>query len=88
MLGTLVDESALDGATLSAVTSRGREPVVEEVLRVEDLPLGSTGSRRSIVRWSDGSESVAVTFYADEVLSPVDQSVGSEGGLNAENSPS
>ena len=35
---------------------------------MEDLPLGSTGSRRAIVRWSDGTESVAVTFYADEVL--------------------
>ena len=38
------------------------------MLRLEDLPLGSAGSRRAIVRWSDGTESVAVTFYADEVL--------------------
>ena len=76
------------GSTLSAVDSSGGEPVVEEVLRVEDLPLGSTGSRRAIVRWSDGTESAAVTFYADEVLSPVHQSGGSEGGLNAGNSAS
>ena len=65
---SLVDESAIDGGTLSAVSSSGREPVVTDVLRVEDLPLGSAGSRRAIVRWSDGTESAAVTFYADEVL--------------------
>lgn len=44
------------------------EPVVQEVLRLENLPLGSTGSRRVIVRWSDGTKSGAITFYADEVL--------------------
>ena len=43
-------------------------PTVVEVLRFEDLPLGSTGSRRAIVRWSDGSEGEAIRFYADEVL--------------------
>jgi len=31
--------------------------IVEEVLRFEDLPLGSHGTRRAVVRWSDGSES-------------------------------
>jgi hypothetical protein len=40
----------------------------EEVLRFEDLPLGSAASRRAIVRWSDGTESAALTLYADEVL--------------------
>jgi hypothetical protein len=50
------------------VSSIAGEPVVEEVLRFENLPLGSAGSRRAIVRWSDGTESVAATFYADEVL--------------------
>jgi hypothetical protein len=43
-------------------------PTVVEVLRFEDLPLGSTGSRRAIVRWSDGSEGEAIHFYRDEVL--------------------
>jgi hypothetical protein len=43
-------------------------PTVVEVLRFEDLPLGSTGSRRAIVRWSDGSEGEAIRFYSDEVL--------------------
>ena len=44
-------------------------PIVEEVLRFEDLPLGvANGSRRAMVRWSDGSESVALTWYADEIL--------------------
>ena len=37
-------------------------------MRVETLPVGSTGNRRAIVRWSDGTEGAAVTFYADEVL--------------------
>jgi hypothetical protein len=41
-----------------------RSPVVEEVLRFEDLPLGSRGTRRAVVRWSDGSEG-ALTWYAD-----------------------
>lgn len=65
---SLVDEAAVDVGTLIGVSSNGREPVVEEVMRVEDLPLGSAGSRRAIVRWSDGTESAAVTFYADEIL--------------------
>jgi hypothetical protein len=43
-------------------------PTVVEVLRFEDLPLGSPGSRRAIVRWSDGSEGEAIRFYSDEVL--------------------
>jgi hypothetical protein len=41
---------------------------VTEVLRFEDLPLGSAGSRRAIVRWSDGSKNTALTWYADEIL--------------------
>jgi hypothetical protein len=43
-------------------------PVVTEVLRFEDLPLGSHGTRRAIARWSDGSEAEALTWYADEIL--------------------
>ncbi len=46
----------LDGVTVVAV------------LRFEDLPIGSTASRRAVVRWSDGTESEAVRFYADEVI--------------------
>ena len=46
----------------------GVSPTVEEVLRFEDLPLGSTASRRAVVRWSDGTEGEAIRFYADEVL--------------------
>ncbi len=41
---------------------------MEEVLRFEDLPLGSHGSSRAVVRWSDGTESEAIRFYAEEVL--------------------
>jgi hypothetical protein len=43
-------------------------PVVEEVLAFEDLAMGSTGSRRAVVRWSDGTEGEALRWYADEVL--------------------
>lgn len=43
-------------------------PSVVEVLRFEDLPLGSRGSRRAVVRWSDGTEGDAISWYADEIL--------------------
>jgi hypothetical protein len=41
---------------------------VEEVLAFEALPVGSTGSRRAIVRWSDGSEGEAARWCDDEIL--------------------
>jgi hypothetical protein len=44
------------------------EPTVELVLRFEDLPVGSLGSRRAMVRWSDGSAGEALRWYADEAL--------------------
>jgi hypothetical protein len=50
------------------VTGSEMSQTVVEVLRFEDLPLGSRGSRRAIVRWSDGSEGDALAWYADEVL--------------------
>jgi hypothetical protein len=43
-------------------------PIVEEVLRFEDLPVGSSATRTAIVRWSDGTESQALAWYADEIL--------------------
>jgi hypothetical protein len=42
--------------------------VVEEVLQFEDLPLEEPGSRRAVVRWSDGSEAEALRWYGDEIL--------------------
>ena len=76
VLYSLIDDAAPEPAVgegrVRAVSSRASEPIVEEVLRFENLPLGSVGSRRAIGRWSDGSEGVAVAWYADEVLSPVD----------------
>jgi hypothetical protein len=50
------------------VRVNGARPVVEEVLRFEDLPLGALASRRAVVRWSDGTESECARWYADEVL--------------------
>jgi len=48
--------------------SETSDPVVEDVLAFEDLPIGSTGSRRAVVRWSDGTEGEALRWYGDEVL--------------------
>jgi hypothetical protein len=41
-------------------------PTVTEVVRFEDLPLGSLGTRQVVVRWSDGTESAPFSWYADE----------------------
>lgn len=43
-------------------------PIVEKVLRFEELPTGALASRRAIVRWSDGTEGEAARWYHDEVL--------------------
>jgi hypothetical protein len=43
-------------------------PIVTEVVRLEDLPPGSRGTRRAIARGSDGTESEALTWYADEIM--------------------
>jgi hypothetical protein len=55
-----------DGDTLTAMSSAA--PVVEEVLRFEDLPVGSLGTRRAVVRWSDGTEGEGLKWYGDEIL--------------------
>lgn len=44
------------------------QPVVTEVVEVEDLPPISGGSRQITVRWNDGTTSVALRFYPDEIL--------------------
>jgi hypothetical protein len=72
VLYSLTEEPALDPPSgegrLSAMGNCTSEPIVEEVLRFEDLPLGSAGSRRAVVRWSDGTEDVPITWYSDEIL--------------------
>jgi hypothetical protein len=69
---SLTDEPALDPSlsegTLSPLSDPMPSPVVQEVLRFEDLPLGSAATRRAIARWSDGTESVALSWYGDEIL--------------------
>jgi hypothetical protein len=52
----------------AAISASDTSPTVVEVVRFEDLPLGSRGARRAIARWSDGSESEALCWYADEIL--------------------
>jgi hypothetical protein len=55
-------------AKIGSISVNPGNPIVEEVLRFEDLPPGSLGSRCAIVRWSDGTEGEAVRYYSDEVL--------------------
>jgi hypothetical protein len=62
------DDLGPDEGSLDPVNSPAASPIVEEVLRFEDLPLGSAGTRRAVVRWSDGTESHAMTWFADEIL--------------------
>ena len=61
-------QSAVDTLGIASMSPSDSSPTIIEVLRFEDLPLGSRGSRRAIARWSDGSESEALTWYADEIL--------------------
>jgi hypothetical protein len=55
-----------DDGRLTAVSTAAA--VVEEVLRFEDLPLGSIGTRRAVVRWSDGTEGEGLKWYGDEIM--------------------
>jgi hypothetical protein len=68
---TLADEPQLDlparEATLACMNP-ARAPTVEQVLRFEDLPVGSSATRAAFVRWSDGTESQALAWYSDEIL--------------------
>lgn len=41
---------------------------VTEVLSIELLPLGANGSRRAVVRWSDGTTGEAMRWFDDEIL--------------------
>ena len=76
VLYSLTDHPALDPHNgedrLDPVAAPKPDPIVEEVLRFESLPPGSLATRRAVVRWSDGTESEALNWYSDEVLSPVD----------------
>jgi hypothetical protein len=67
VLYSLTEPSAIAGnGTLTAVNSVA--PVVDEVLRFEDLPIGSLGTRRAVVRWSDGSEGEGLKWYGDKIM--------------------
>jgi hypothetical protein len=77
LLARWATPQARDGRLVSLEVASGEvtderphnsSPIVTEVVRFEDLPLGSRGTRRAIARWSDGSESEALTWYADEIL--------------------
>jgi hypothetical protein len=62
------DQLAVDTLGGASMSASNTSPTVTEVLRFEDLPPGSRGTRRAIARWSDGTESEALTWYADEIL--------------------
>jgi hypothetical protein len=67
ILYSLIEPSAVeDDDRLTAVSSGA--PVVEEVLRFEALPVGSVGTRRAVVRWSDGSEGEGLKWFGDEIM--------------------
>ncbi len=73
---TLTDEPQLDLPAREdtlACMNPAQAPTVEEVLHFEHLPVGSSATRAAFVRWSDGTESQALAWYSDEILSPVDQ---------------
>ena len=69
---TLTDQTQLDVSsredTLAPMHGHQTAPVIEEVLRFENLPVGSSATRRAIVRWSDGTENQALAWYHDEIL--------------------
>jgi hypothetical protein len=69
---TLTDQAHLDlparQDTLATMSPARSAPIVKEVLRFEDLPVGSSATRAAIVRWSDGTESQALAWYGDEIL--------------------
>jgi hypothetical protein len=44
------------------------ERVIVEVIAVEPVPLAARGSRRAVVRWSDGIVGEALRWWDDEVL--------------------
>jgi hypothetical protein len=50
------------------VTASSQSPVVEEVIRFEDLPAGSLASRRAVARWTDGTEGERLRWSGDQVL--------------------
>jgi hypothetical protein len=65
---SLIDEGAEEPESDTVAAVRSSAPAtVQQVVRLEELPLGSAGSRRAIVRWSDGSQGPALTWYADEI---------------------
>jgi hypothetical protein len=44
------------------------ERTITQVLTIEPLPLGADGSRRALVRWSDGTTGEAMRWFDDEIL--------------------
>jgi hypothetical protein len=72
VLYSLTDHPAVDPhdgeGRLDPVAAAEPDPVVEEILRFENLPPGSLATRRAVVRWSDGTESEALNWYADEII--------------------
>jgi hypothetical protein len=44
------------------------EPVVVDVVAIEQLPIGANASRRAVVRWSDESQGEALRWFDDEIV--------------------
>jgi hypothetical protein len=53
---------------VSSYDQKITERIVTGVLAIEPLPLGSNGSRRAVVRWSDGTTGEGLRWFNDEIL--------------------
>jgi hypothetical protein len=79
ILYSLSEPSAVENDdTLTAVSSAA--PVVEEILRFADLLVGSLGTRRAVVRWSDGTDGEGSIGTGTRSYPQSTTSGGSEGG--------
>src|SRR5829696_1660619 len=61
-------ETVRPGRALRSRSVTESEPVIREVLSFETLPPGQKGSRRAVVRWSDGRVAEALRWWDDEIL--------------------
>jgi hypothetical protein len=62
------DDTMRRGRAIRSWSVTEPEPVIREVLSFESLPPEQRGSRRAVVRWSDGRVAEALRWWDDEIL--------------------